>query len=244
VTIFSSRTTGLIPCHLEAVIHGMATKLWTAVDKYITDLMIPQDHVLDVVLADSVAGGLPDISVTPNQGKLLHLLARMLRARRILEIGTLGGYSTIWMARALPADGWLVTLEADATHAEVARGNIARAKLGDRVEVRLGRAKQTLPQLLAEGQEPFDFIFIDADKSSMPEYFNWALKLAHPGSVIVVDNVIRDGRVIDATSRDAAIRGVRKFNKLVAAEPRVSATEIQTVGAKGYDGFALVMVMS
>jgi predicted O-methyltransferase YrrM len=178
------------------------------------------------------------------QGKLLHLLARACQARQILEIGTLGGYSTIWLARALPAGGCVMTLEADPKHAEVARANFAHAGVASVIELRLGPALETLPKLAAEGRGPFDLIFIDADKSNMREYFDWALKLSRPGSVIIADNVVRQGKVLDASSSDVDVQGVRRFNERLAAEKRVSATEIQTVGSKGYDGFALAVVNS
>jgi len=220
----------------------MTHEQWTAVDRYITDLLVPSDPVLDAALRDSAAADLPPINVAPNQGKLLQLLALAQGARRILEIGTLGGYSTIWLGRALPADGRLITLEADPKHAAVASANIARAGLADVVEVRLGMALDTLPRLFEEGCGPFDLIFIDADKQNIPEYFEWSLKLSRRGSLIIVDNVIRNGDVIDATSDDPSVVGVRRFNELLAAEPRVSATAIQTVGVKGYDGFAMVLV--
>jgi predicted O-methyltransferase YrrM len=218
--------------------------LWTAVDRYITGLLAPHDSALESALAASAAAGLPDIQVSPNQGKFLNLLARLSSARAILELGTLGGYSTIWLARALPKDGRLVTLEADAKHAEVARANIARAGLAGIVELRLGPALETLPKLAAEERGPFDLTFIDADKPNIPEYFAWALKLSRRGSLIIVDNVVRDGAVIDATSDDPSVQGVRRFNELLAAESRVSATAIQTVGSKGYDGFAIALVIA
>ncbi len=221
----------------------MTQELWTAVDKYINEMFIPSDSVLEAAVRASTEAGLPSIQVSPSQGKLLHLLARSVSARNILEIGTLGGYSTIWMGRALPPGGRLLTLEADAKHAEVARTNFARAGLEKTIELRLGPALNTLPQVAAEGRGPFDLIFIDANKSTMAEYFDWALKLARPGSLIISDNVIRDGVVIDAASADPDIQGVRRFNERVAAERRVSATEIQTVGSKGYDGFALALVL-
>jgi predicted O-methyltransferase YrrM len=218
-------------------------ELWTAVDQYINATLIPSDPVLEAAVHASTKAGLPSIQVSPPQGKLLHLLARSLGARNILEIGTLGGYSTIWLARALASGGRLLTLEADSKHAEVARANFARADLTETIELRLGPALDTLPQVAAEGRGPYDLIFIDANKSTMAEYFDWALKLSRRGSVIVADNVIRDGAVIDPASRDADVQGVRRFNERIAAEPRVSATEIQTVGRKGYDGFALVLVL-
>ncbi|WP_437665550.1 O-methyltransferase [Sorangium sp. So ce1182] len=220
----------------------MSQERWSAVDRYITDMLVPSDAALDAALGASAAADLPPINVAPNQGKLLHLLARIQGARSILEIGTLGGYSTIWLARALPAGGRLVTLELDPKHAEVARANIARAGLADVVELRLGRALDTLPALAAEGRGPFDFIFIDADKPSNPDYFAWALKLSRRGSVIVVDNVVRKGAVADPESADPNVQGVHRLNKLLAAEPRVSATAVQTVGSKGYDGFAIALV--
>jgi predicted O-methyltransferase YrrM len=216
---------------------------WTAVDRYITDLVVPADAVLDAALADSVAAGLPAISVSPNQGKFLHLLARIQGARSILEIGTLGGYSTIWLARAMPEGGRLVTLESEPKHAEVARANIARANLSGVVTLRLGRALDTLPLLETEAEKPYDFVFIDADKVSTAEYFGWALKLTRRGSLIVVDNVVRKGAVVDESSDDPNVQGVRRFYQMLASEPRVSATAVQTVGSKGYDGFALALVI-
>ena len=220
----------------------MTQDVWTAVDKYITGLLVPSDTALEAALQASSAAGLPRIQVSPAQGKLLHLLARACNARQILEIGTLGGYSTIWLARALPAGGRVITLEADPKHAEVARANFALAGLAGMIELRLGPALESLPKLAAEGRGPFDLIFIDADKANMREYFEWALKLSRAGSVILADNVIRNGAVLDAASGDANIQGVRRFNERLAAEKRVSATEIQTVGSKGYDGFALIVV--
>ncbi|MEO8726032.1 MAG: O-methyltransferase [Acidobacteriaceae bacterium] len=223
---------------------SMNQEQWTAVDSYITDSLIPSDPALDGALQASAAAGLPSIQVAPNQGKLLHLLVRIQGARNILEIGTLGGYSTIWLARALPAQGRLITLEADPKHAEVARANIARAGLSDIVDLRLGKALDTLPQIAAEDRAPFDLIFIDADKANIPEYFRWSLQLSHSGSVIIVDNVVRKGAVIEAESGDPDVQGVRRFNELLAMEPRVSATTIQTVGSKGYDGFTLALVIT
>ena len=222
----------------------MSKDQWTAVDRYITDLLVPPDPALDAALQTSSAAGLPAINVAPNQGKFLMLLAQIRGARNILEIGTWGAYSTIWLARALPADGRLVTLEADPTHAEVARANIARAGLAKVVDLRLGPALETLPRLAAEGRGPFDLIFIDADKPGYPDYFRWALKLSRRGSVIIADNVVRDGAVIDAASDDPRVQGMRRFNEVLAAESRVSATEIQTVGSKGYDGFAIAVVIA
>ncbi|CAN5607702.1 O-methyltransferase [soil metagenome] len=220
----------------------MTQEQWTAVDRYIIGLLVPADAALAAALQTSAAAGLPPHSVSPTQGKLLQLLARVQGARTILEIGTLGGYSTIWLARALPADGRLITLEADPKHAEVAHTNIARAGLADVVEVRLGRALDILPQLAEEDRGPFDLIFIDADKPSNPDYFEWALKLSRRGSLIVVDNVVRGAAVLDTRGRDASVRGVRRFYELLAAEPRVDATAIQTVGLKGYDGIAIGLV--
>jgi len=219
----------------------MGNEQWAAVDRYFTDLLVPSDPALTRALEASAAAGLPDISVAPNQGKLLHLLARVQGARRILEIGTLGGYSTIWLGRALPPEGRLITLEYDARHAELARANIAGAGLADRVELRLGPALETLPKLAAEGLGPFDLVFIDADKPNNPGYFAWALKLARPGSLIIIDNVVRGGAVLDPQG-DEGVQAVRRLNELIAAEKSVSATAVQTVGAKGYDGFALVLV--
>lgn len=218
----------------------MTEDLWTAVDRYISDVIVPSDPALDAALAASAAAGLPAIQVAPNQGKLLALLARMQGSRTILEIGTLGGYSTIWLARALPAGGRLITLEADPEHAEIARSNIEGAGLADIVEVRVGQALDTLPQLAPEG--PFDLVFIDADKASNPEYFQWALEHSRPGTLIVIDNVVRRGAVLDAGSDDPDIQGTRRLYDLLAAEPRVTATVIQTVGSKGHDGLAIALV--
>ena len=215
---------------------------WGAVDRYFEGMLVGADPVMEGVLAASAAAGLPSIQVTAGQGKMLYLLARIMGARRILEIGTLGGYSTIWLARALPAGGVVVTLEVDERYAEVARGNVERAGLSEVVEVITGRAVETLGQLAAEGRGPFDLIFIDADKQSNPEYFGWAMKLSRPGSVIVVDNVVREGRVIEEGSEDASVRGVRRCMELMAAEPRFSATAMQTVGGKGWDGFVVGVV--
>jgi predicted O-methyltransferase YrrM len=217
---------------------------WSAVDSYLTALIVQPEPALGAALSASAAAGLPTIAVSAPQGKQLMLLARMIGARNILEIGTLGGYSTIWMARALPAGGRLVTLERDAKHAEVARANIEHAGLSGVIEVLLGPALEALPKLVADGRGPFDLIFIDADKPSIPDYFAWSLKLARRGSVIVVDNVVRDGAVIDPVSDDVNVQGVRRFNDMLAAERRVSATTIQTVGSKGYDGFALALVVA
>ncbi|HEY2141273.1 MAG TPA: O-methyltransferase [Solirubrobacteraceae bacterium] len=231
----------------EASTDVLPLERWTAVDRYITDLLLPEDPALEAALKASDVAGLPSIAVTANQGKLLELLARVQGARTILELGTLGGYSTIWLARALPASGHLVTLEAEPRYAEIAEANIARAGFAEIVELRVGPALQTLPQLLAEDAGPFDLIFIDADKANNPGYFEWSLKLSRPGTLIITDNVVRDGAILDPDAFDPTlgnegIRGVRRFYEMVGAEPRVSATAIQTVGAKGYDGFALMLV--
>ena len=220
----------------------MSLEQWTTVDRYISDLLVPSDPVLESVLASSAAAGLPAINVSPCQGKLLHMLAKIQGSRTILEIGTLGAYSTIWLARALPANGRLITIEADPHHAEVARKNIARAGVGGIVELRLGQALDVLPQIAAEGRGPFDLIFIDADKPNMPHYFTWALKLARRGSVIIADNVVRKGAVANAADPDKSVQGVRQLMDQLAGESRVTATAIQTVGIKGYDGFALILV--
>jgi predicted O-methyltransferase YrrM len=215
---------------------------WTAVDRYIAEMLVAPDPALDAALETSAAAGLPAINVSPNQGKLLQIFARLVRARTILEIGTLGGYSTIWMARALPPGGRLVTLEADPRHAELGRTNIARAGLEGVVDVRLGKALDALPVLAADGIGPFDLVFIDADKANTPAYFTWALKLARVGALIIVDNVVRKGAVADAAPRDPDVQGMRRFYEMAAAERRVDATAIQTVGSKGYDGFSVALV--
>jgi predicted O-methyltransferase YrrM len=217
---------------------------WSAADRFIADHLIAADPALEAAWEASAKAGLPAISVTPNQGKLLQILARLVEARRILEIGTLGGYSTIWLARALPDSGRLVTLEVDEHHAAVAQANIQRAGLANVVELRLGPASQSLAQLAAEGGPPFDLVFIDADKASTPDYFTWSLRLTRPGSLILIDNVIRKGQVIDADSPDPDIQGIRRTFELLATEPRVTATALQTVGSKGYDGFAVALVTS
>jgi predicted O-methyltransferase YrrM len=218
----------------------MTDERWSAVDRYITDLVVQPDPVLDAALEASIAAGLPEISVTPGHGKLLYLLAKIRHASRILEIGTLGGYSTIWLARALPSSGRVVTLESNPSHAAVARSNIARAGLTGVVDLRVGLALDVLPALAAEGQK-FDLTFIDADKPNIPAYFEWAMKLSNPASLIIVDNVVRDGAVIDETSDDPSVRGVRRLNEILAADKSVSATTIQTVGSKGYDGFTIAL---
>jgi predicted O-methyltransferase YrrM len=220
----------------------MSEELWTAVDCYVTDALIASDADLAAALRDSAAAGLPAINVTPNFGKLLQLLVRITGARNVLEIGTLGGYSTIWLARALPPGGRIITLEAEPRHADVARANFARAGVTGVIDLRLGRALDTLPKIAAEGWGPFDVIFIDADKENNPEYFTWAIKLSRPGSLIIVDNVVRKGKVIDAGSTDPMIQGTRRLYEMVSREKRVSATAIQTVGSKGYDGILIARV--
>ncbi len=220
----------------------MPNDRWSAVDDYITEVLVKPDAALDRALETSDAAGLPAIAVAPSYGKLLHILVRLVSARAILEIGTLGGYSTIWMARALQPGGRLISLEAEPKHAEVARANIAHAGLERVVEVRVGPALDALPQMAADGSAPFDLIFIDADKPNTPEYFKWALRLSRVGSLIVVDNVIRNGEVANAASTDTAVQGMRRFMEVAATEPRVIATALQTVGAKGYDGFSVSMV--
>ena len=220
----------------------MAEDLWTEVDQYFSGKLLPKDPILDAAIESAEKAGLPPIAVSPNQGKFLHMLAQLIGARAILELGTLGGYSTIWLARGMRSGGRLTTIELDPKHAEVARSNISRAGLKDVVEIRIGSALDVLPQLSAEKRGPFDLIFIDADKQNIPAYFEWSMKLSHPGTVIIVDNVVRDGEVIDPNSPDDRIAGVRKFVDVLAADSRASATTIQTVGTKGYDGFTMVLV--
>ena len=220
----------------------MTNEQWTAVDHYIGELLLPHDRALEAALRTSAEAGLPAIGVSPPQGRMLELLVRVRGARSILELGTLGGYSTIWLARGLPSDGRLVTLELNPSYAEVARANIARAGLDHLVEQRIGPAIETLPQLVAERDGPFDLIFIDADKVSYPDYLPWTLKLSAPGTLIIADNLVRGGAVIDTENDDPSVGGSRRFTELLGAEPRVSATLIQTVGSKGYDGFALGLV--
>jgi predicted O-methyltransferase YrrM len=222
----------------------MTQAIWKEVDEYLGDLLVPEDPALDAAVAANAAAGMPPISVSPLQGKLLHLLARIHGSTRILEIGTLGGYSTIWLARALPPDGRLITLELEARHADIARANLERAGVAGRVEIRLGAALETLPRLAAENRGPFDLVFIDADKENTPGYFDWALKLTRKGSAIIVDNVVRKGEVANAATADEDVRGIRQFLERAAAEPRVQMTAIQTVGIKGYDGFALALVIA
>jgi len=220
----------------------MSAELWGRVDDYIVDRLVDEDQGLADALKANAANGLRPIDVSAAQGKFLHLLVRMSRAKRILEVGTLGAYSTIWMARALPAGGTIVTLEYEPHHAEVARRNIARAGYSGRIEVRVGAAAETLPVLAAEKPEPFDFVFIDADKPNNTAYLDWAIRLGRPGTVIVLDNVVRDGQVANAESRDPNVLGSRGAFELIAANPRLSATALQTVGAKGYDGFAVMIL--
>ena len=221
----------------------MSQKQWTAVDRYFSETLVPSDPVLDAALRANTKAGLPAIDVAPNQGKFLQLLVQLRGARRILEIGTLGGYSSIWMARALPADGRLTTLEFSPKHAEVARANIAHAGLGKIVEIRVGPALETLAKMDKEGTESFDLIFIDADKPNNPNYLSWALKFSRPGTLLIGDNIVREGEVADPTSSDPNVQGQRRFLELMAAEPRLSATALQTVGSKGYDGFAMALVL-
>ncbi|MEV7404036.1 O-methyltransferase [Streptomyces sp. NPDC091267] len=220
----------------------MTQAQWTAVDDYFNTLLVGPDEALDAAVEASEKAGLPAIQVAANQGKLLNLLARLQGARTVLEIGTLGGYSTIWLARALPEGGRLLTLESDPECAEVARGNIERAGLSEVVEIRVGRALDTLPELAEQGYGPFDVVFIDADKPSNPDYLAWSLRLTRPGSLIVADNVVRDGEVADGASDDPKVQGVRRFTELVAAEPTLTATALQTVGTKGYDGLLMALV--
>lgn len=219
-------------------------EIWTKVDEYFAGLLAPHDEVLDGVLAANREAGLPAIDVAPVQGKFLNLLVRIAGAKRILEIGTLGGYSTIHLARAAGEQGKVVTLEYSPEHAAVALANLAAANVLSRVEVKVGRAIENLPLVQQEMTAPFDFIFIDADKRNNPDYLTWALRLSRPGSVIVVDNVVRGGRVVDAESKDEDIQGIRRFTEMLTSEPRLSSTALQTVGAKGYDGFSISLVLS
>jgi predicted O-methyltransferase YrrM len=222
----------------------MSQQTWTAVDRYVTGLLASHDEVLEAAVRASEQAGLPSIQVSPPQGKLLHLLAKTIEAKTILEFGTLGGYSTIWLGRALPPGGRLVTLEANERFAEVAARNITAAGLADAIDLRVGPALAQLPQLEAERAGPFDLTFIDADKVHSPDYFAWALEHSHPGSLIVSDNVVRDGRLVETSDDDPAIEAQRRLHELLASEPRVEATTIQTVGGKGYDGFNLALVNS
>jgi predicted O-methyltransferase YrrM len=222
----------------------MPQETWTKVEHYLSDLLVGPDPVMKAALEASDKAGLPTIQVSATQGKFLMMLAQSVNARRILEIGTLGGYSTIWLARALPAEGRVISIESEGKHAEVARTNVARAGLTCAVDIRVGLALVLLPRIAAESREPFDLIFIDADKQSYPGYFGWALKLAHRGTLIVVDNVVRDGEVMNEDSSNVGVPGVRRMLELVAAERRVSATAIQTVDRKGYDGFLIARVIA
>jgi predicted O-methyltransferase YrrM len=220
----------------------VSQELWTAVDNYIVETLHPADDVLDAAVRASDEAGLPSIQVSPTQGRFMYQLAKVHGARRILEIGTLAGYSTIWLGRALPDDGELVTMEIDPKHADVARSNIERAGLDGKVRVMNGDARELLPGLEKEIAAPFDLAFIDADKASIPIYFAAALRMSRPGSLILIDNVVREGAVIDAASEDASVQGVRKLNEMMAGDPRLTATVIQTVGVKGYDGLAIALV--
>jgi predicted O-methyltransferase YrrM len=217
-------------------------KMWTEVDEYFGDHLLKSDAALDAILAANRNAGLPPIDVTPLQGKFLELLVRMSSARRVLEIGMLGGYSTAWMARALPSDGRVISLELEQRHADIARKNLESVNLSDRVEIRVGRAADSLQKLVAEKAAPFDLIFIDADKAGYPDYLDWSLKLSRPGTVIVADNVVREGAVIDPKSADPNVQGVRRFTEKLAAEPRLTATALQTVSSKKHDGLILATV--
>lgn len=219
----------------------MDQNLWNAVDRYLADTLVHPDQRIEEALEANACAGLPAIDVAPNQGKLLHLLARVQGARRILEIGTLGGYSSIWLARALPKDGQLVTLELNPKHATVARSNIQRTGLSSLVDIRVGPALDSLAALHAENPAPFDFIFLDADKPNNPNYLDWAVKFSRPGTLIIADNVVRDGAIVDGNSRDAGVTGTRTFLERLGSHPQLDATAIQTVGVKGYDGFAMAI---
>lgn len=220
------------------------SELWAQVDHYFGDLLAPADDQLAATLEANREAALPAIDVSPLLGKFLDLLVRISGARQVLEIGTLGGYSTIWLARALPEGGSVVTLELDVHHAQVARGNLRNAGVLERIDLRVGPAAESLAILALNGEGPFDLIFIDANKESYPEYLDWALKLSRRGTVIVADNVVRDGKVVDPDCADERVKGVRRFTEKLAAEPRLRATTLQTVGAKGYDGFAMALVVS
>ena len=220
----------------------MNSKLFADVDRYIADLLAPQDDALLSTIESLDRAGMPQHSVSPNQGKLLYTLALLCNARNILEIGTLGGYSTIWLARALPNDGRLISLEYNSLHAKVARQNIIRAGLESKVEIRVGKALELLSQIESEFTTPFDLIFIDADKPPYTEYFQWAVKLARPGALIIADNVIREGKVLDTNSEDKKVIGVQRFNEMLATNPDVTATILQTIGIKDYDGMAIALV--
>src|SRR6478672_9604801 len=220
----------------------MDTNIFEQVDSYINERLAPEDDALKNTIASLSKAGMPQISVSANQGKFLQVLAVLCQAKKILELGTLGGYSTIWMARALPSDGKLITIEVDAHHAEVAKTNLANAGVGDKVDVRVGKALEVLPQMVSNNEGPFDMIFIDADKPPYAEYFEWALKLSQPGTLIVCDNVIREGKILDKNSTDEAVRGAERFNEALARHNDVTATIIQTVGAKEHDGMAIAVV--
>ena len=220
----------------------MTDERWAAVDQYINDHLVGDDPALDATLDASSAAGLPPIAVSPSQGKLLHILAKALGARKILELGTLGGYSGIWLARALPQGGRLTTIEYDPTHAAIARQSFDRAGVGDRIDLRVGKALDVLPMLEAEGAGPFDLVFIDADKETYTEYLDWSIRLSRPGTLIIADNIVRDGEVVNAASTDHLVQGIRRFLDALAKDPRVTATGIQTVGQKSYDGFAAILV--
>jgi predicted O-methyltransferase YrrM len=220
-----------------------AKKIWKQVDQYFADALIAPGDGFDAALDSNRKADLPAIDVTPLQGKFLEILVRATGARRVLEVGTLGGYSTLWLARALPDDGIVVTLELEPRHAQIANENLKAARLAHRVELRVGAAAETLAALVKENTAPFDFIFIDADKAGYPEYLQWSMKLSRPGTLIVADNVVRDGKVIDPENSDPNIRGVRQFTEMVSAEPRLSATALQTVAGKGYDGFVIAVVL-
>ena len=220
----------------------MSQQQWTEVDRYFTELFVPYEPALDGALQAATNAGLPEIQVTPNQGKLLYLLARAHNVRSILEIGTLGGYSTIWLARALPSDGQLISLELDSKHASIARSNLDNAGLSAVAEIRLGAALTSLPQLAADGAGPFDLVFIDADKVNTPQYLEWALRLTKPGSLIIIDNVVRDGKVSDIETKDENVRGIQQALKALAENRHLVTTAIQTVGSKGYDGFSITLV--
>ena len=222
----------------------MENKIFEQVDTYIAELLAPQDDALLAVGKSIDAAGMPQISVSANQGKFLHLLAKLCNAKRILEIGTLGGYSTIWMARALPKDGKLITLEFDPAYAAVAQQNLIRAGVASQVDIRIGKALDLLPQIEAEPAWPFDMIFIDADKPPYAEYFQWALKLSRPGTLIIADNVIREGKILDSKSNDERVIGAQRFNQVLGGNKDVTATILQMVGVKEYDGMALAIVNS
>jgi predicted O-methyltransferase YrrM len=220
----------------------MDQKVFKAVDQYISDLFIPQDEALNAAELSHEQEGIPHINVSPNLGKLLYLLVKLSNAKKILELGTLAGYSTIWMAKALPEDGRLITMELDTRHADIARKNISRSGLSHKIEIRVGKAIDLLPVLVKENAGPFDMIFIDADKPPYTEYFEWSLRLSRPGTLIIADNVIRDGKVLDPNHKDPMVKGAQRFNKALAANKRVDATILQTIGVKEYDGMAIAIV--